>query len=431
MQKFSTSELPAEIIQALREKGIIKPSEIQSLAIPTLLEHNGDFVGRSATGTGKTIAFGAPLLTKVDATVGKIQAVVLVPTRELSEQVGEELAALAQHIPNLKVQAIYGGLPIKTQVHNLSNGVQVLVATPGRLVDLIERNVVRLSTLKILVFDEADEMILKGFHKDIDRILARTDRDYATWLFSATMPDAINSIIKKYLNKELLKVLLGKRTTTNAAIDHWAVELEAIEKLNVLLYYLNQFQGQKGIIFCRTKSGVQKLHRQLSKNKFSCGAVHGDLPQGLRNKVMDQYRQGHINILIATDVASRGIDVEDVSFVIQYHVPDTKDAYTHRSGRTARAGKKGVNVTFIFAEEREKLQDIERGLNINIAYLPVPSLEEQWINKALVWGQQIAKEKPLGSHISKTDINAFKATLKHLSKDELLEKLLAVYLKSL
>jgi len=429
MQDFLSNGITPAILKVLSEKGIIQPTAIQAEVIPMLLAHTGDVVGRSATGTGKTYAFGIPLLSRINTADGKIQAVVLVPTRELAVQVGKELSTLGRYIEGLKVQAIYGGIPLKTQIHELSNGVQVLVATPGRLMDLVRRKVVYLSTLKFMVFDEADEMLLKGFQTDIDQILATTNRNYASWLFSATLPNEINGIIKKYLTKTLKKVLIDKKITTNANIEHWAIELKAIDKLNTLLYYLSRFDKQKGIIFCRTKSGVQKLHKQLSINKFSCGAVHGDLPQGLRNKVMDQYRQGHINILIATDVAARGLDIEHVAFVIQYHVPDTAIAYTHRSGRTSRAGQSGVSLTFIFEEEREKLQSIEKELNLQIEYQPLPSIKDQLANKAILWARKIAKEKPLGDRLEEKDKKAFKKELLHLSKEELLEKLLATYLR--
>lgn len=429
MKNFSTSNLLPEIIKALQEKGIAQPTEIQAKAIPLLLEHNGDFVGRSATGTGKTYAFGAPLLSRIDVSEGKIQAIVLVPTRELCEQIGNELMALGTHIEGLKIKAIYGGVSLKTQVHDLSNGVQVLVATPGRLMDLVSRKVVYLSTLKFLILDEADEMLLRGFQTDIDNILATSNRTYSTWLFSATMPNEINSLIKKYLHKTLEKVVIDKEIKTNSGIQHWAVELEAIDKLNTLLYYLTRFGNKKGTIFCRTKSGVQKLYKQLSANKFSCGAVHGDLPQGLRNKIMDQYRNGHINILIATDVAARGLDVDDVAFVIQYHLPDTAIAYTHRSGRTARTGNSGTSLTFIFPEEKALLQSIEKELQLDMKYLTLPSYKDQSVNKAILWGRKIAKEKPLGDLLGESDKQAFKEELNHLSKEELLEKLLATYLR--
>ncbi len=431
MKSFSSSNLHTGIVKVLNEKGIIVPTEIQSKTIPILLEHNGDFIGRSATGTGKTFAFGAPLLSRINTNSGTVQAIVLVPTRELAEQVGNELIELSSEIEGLKVEAIYGGMSLKTQIHDLSNGVQVVVATPGRLTDLVKRKVVDLSTVKFVIFDEADQMLLQGFQNDIDQLLATANRTYNSWLFSATIPDEIHILAKKYLTKELKKVAIGETNKTNEGIEHWAVELVAEEKLNILLHFLTRFGDQKGIIFCRTKSGVQKLYKQLSANKFTSGAIHGDLPQGLRNKVLDQFREGHINILIATDVASRGLDVEDVSFVIQYHIPDTKDAYTHRSGRTSRAGKKGISLTFLFDDELERMNEIKNSLKIELKILPVPSIKDQLVNRAILWGRKVAKEKPLGDKLDEESKQDFKNQLMHLSKEELLEKLLANHLREI
>ncbi|UXX78367.1 DEAD/DEAH box helicase [Reichenbachiella carrageenanivorans] len=429
MDKFSSSNIQSDIKKALAEKAIEIPSEIQAKTIPVLLTHEGDFIGRSATGTGKTYAYGAPLLSRIDADSGKVQAVVLVPTRELCEQVGKELTFLSKYMPNLKTESIYGGVSLKTQIHDLSNGTHVIVATPGRLMDLVQRNVVHLETLKYVVFDEADEMLFKGFQTDIDKILATANRSYATWLFSATMPDKVNEIINKYLHKDLIKVMIGKAETPNKGIQHQLIELAAEQKLDALLQYLKKYSNEKCIIFCRTKSGVQKLYKQLSANKFSCGAIHGDLPQGLRNKVMDQFRAGSISTLIATDVASRGVDIDNVSVVFQYHMPDTKESYTHRSGRTSRAGKTGISLTFIFPEEREKWDAIKKDLDLTFKTLPVPSQKDQLVGKAMVWAGKIAKSKPVGDKLDAATRQEFKDQLKHLSKDELLEKLLATYLR--
>lgn len=427
MKDFASISIATPILQVLQEKNIVTPTEIQASTIPLLLEHEGDFAGRSATGTGKTYAFGIPLLSRIDTSNGKTQGIVLVPTRELCEQVGKELKELGKHMPDLKIESIYGGTSLKAQVNELSHGVQVIVATPGRLMDLLGRKVVDLSTVKFIVFDEADEMLLKGFQTDIDKILNATDRNYASWLFSATMPDDIHILIKKYLNKALKKVSIGDPKKTNTGIDHQVIEVMAEEKLNVLLHFLGRFGDQKIMIFCKTKSGVQKLYKQLSANKFSCGAIHGNVPQGIRNKVMEQYREGHIHILLATDIASRGIDVDDVAYVIQYHLPDAADIYTHRSGRTSRAGKNGTSITFIFPEEKERLLLLEKSLKQTFKHIPLPSSEDQLVNKAILWASKIAKEKP--SKIGSDSKQAFKNELEHLSKDELFEKLLANYLR--
>ncbi|BDD03825.1 DEAD/DEAH box helicase [Aureibacter tunicatorum] len=429
MKSFSSSQLNKKIVDNLHHKGITIPSKMQAQTIPLLLKHEGDFVGQSATGTGKTYAFGAPLLSLIDNSTGKTQGIVLVPTRELCEQVGNELSFLAEGIEGLKVNAIYGGMSLKSQAKEISNGTQVLVATPGRMVDLIERKVIDLSTVKYVVFDEADEMLLKGYQTDIDKILSTANRHYSTWLFSATMPVEIKGLIKKYLNKELIQVRAESEEKQNQMIEHRYMLVSPEEKSGALINSLSEWSDKKGIIFCRTKSGVQKLYKQLSAKKISCGAIHGDLPQGLRNKVMDQYREGNISILIATDVASRGVDIPDVSFVIQYHIPDTSEAYTHRSGRTSRIGNAGICLSFAFEEEKIKLLEIFDTLNIKAHQVEVPSAKDQLVSKAMIWAKKVSKEKPIGNKLDAITKNEFKNILSHLSKDELLEKLLATYLR--
>ena len=428
MENFTLLNINKDILKVLEEEDIKIPTEIQIQSIPVLLKHKGDFVGRAATGTGKTFAYGIPLISKIDINSGRTQAIVLVPTRELCEQVGNELSLLAKYSKGLKIKSIYGGVSLKSQIHDISNGIHIIVATPGRLMDLVERKVVHLEDLDTIVFDEADEMLLKGFQTDVDKILKSTNKSYSSWLFSATMPDEINGIIKKYLKNELVKVLVGESSRTNEGINHQVIEVIAEEKFSVLLHFLNKFEGQKGIIFCRTKSGASKLYKQLSANKFKCGAIHGDLPQGLRNKIMDQYKDGALPLLIATDVASRGVDVQNVAFVIQYHLPETTDAYTHRSGRTSRAGKTVISITFVFDEEKKKLKIIEDELNLDLKKLALPSEKNQLVNKAILWARKVARTKPLGIKLDEMSKQEFKDELIHLSNDELLEKLLSEYM---
>lgn len=429
MKSFSSSNIHPTVVKNLEEKNILVPTDIQKQAIPTLLEHKGDFVGKAATGTGKTIAFLAPLISKIDVEKGILQAVILVPTRELSEQIGNELANLTKGIETLKTKAIYGGVSVKSQIHDLSNGVQIVVATPGRLIDLIGRKVVNVSSLKYVIFDEADEMLLKGFKTDIDKILDRTDRKYASWLFSATMPGDINNIIRKYLHNDLKRIYIEDTESNKPKINHQYIEVEAEDKLNVLLHYLNSYGDKKGIVFCRTKSGVQKLYKQLSANKLSSGALHGDLPQGLRNKVVEQFKQHQINILLATDVAARGLDIDQVEYIIQYHIADTADSYTHRAGRTARKGNIGSTLTFVFPEEMEKMEKLEQKLNIQFNKVDSPSYKDQQINRAYLWAKKIAKEKSLSSAVTIEEKEIFNNQLNHLSKTELFEKMMAWYLR--
>ena len=430
MKTFTKTKVHEGIRKVLEEKGIKKTTEVQEKTIPLLLTHDGDFVCRSATGTGKTYAFGIPLLQRIKGDEKHIQALIIVPTRELCEQMGKEMQALSANIEDVHVAAIYGGISLKSQTKDLTPDTQVLIATPGRFMDLIERKLVDLSALQYCILDEADKMLLTGFKADIDKILTNVKSEYVTWLFSATMPEEVKEIISARLVKNLKQVEIGDADQTSAGISHEYLELVPEQKLNVLLHYLEKYSGNRSIVFCRTKSGVQKLFKQLSANKFKSGAIHGDLPQGLRNKIMDQFKAGSIDILLATDVASRGVDVNDVSHVIQYHIPDTRDSYLHRSGRTSRAGKTGTAITFVFEEEKKKLLEIQSELNFELTQIPLPSAQDQLINRAVLWARKVAKEKPVPAELMpQIHRDEFRAEIEHLSTEELSEKLMAVYLR--
>ena len=431
MSTFKDLGVHQNLVKMLTEMDIVTPTPVQEETIPYLLNTNNNFVGQAQTGTGKTAAFGLPLIQNANAKSDKIQGLILSPTRELVQQISKQLFKFTKYYGKVFSVPVFGGPNMDRQIGLLQKPTQIVVATPGRLMDLVNRKVIDLSALKFVVFDEADEMLLKGFSTDIDQILATSNRSYSSWLFSATMPSEVNTIIKKYLNKSLERILLGPKNATNEGITHQIVELTAEEKQNVLLHFLTRFGDQKGLIFCRTKSGVQKLYKQLSAAKFSSAALHGDLPQGLRNKVMEQFREGHINILIATDVAARGVDIDDIAFVIQYHLPDTKEAYTHRSGRTSRAGKTGTNITFVFPEEKEKLEELKAIMKVEFEHLPVPGIKDQLLNNAILWGRKIAAAKPVHDKLTDEEKQAFKNELNHMSKDEILEKLLANHLREI
>ena len=427
MKTFTKTKVHEGIRKVLEEKGIKKTTEVQEVTIPILLTHDGDFVCRSATGTGKTYAFGIPLLQRIKGDKKHIQALIIVPTRELCEQMGKEVQALSAYMEDVHVAAIYGGISLKSQTKDLTPDTQVLIATPGRLMDLIERKMVDLSALQYCILDEADKMLLTGFKADIDKILVNVKSEYVTWLFSATMSAEVQEIIETRLIKNRKQVEIGDANQTSEGISHEYLELIPEQKLNVLLHYLEKYSGNRSIVFCRTKSGVQKLYKQLSANKFKSGAIHGDLPQGLRNKVMDQFKAGSIDILLATDVASRGVDVDDISHVIQYHLPETRDSYLHRSGRTSRAGKTGTAITFVFEEEKKKLLEIQSELNFELTQIPLPSAQDQLINRAILWARKVAKEKPtLVQDVVQKEV---RAEIEHLSTEELSEKLMAVYLR--
>lgn len=424
-KQFSDLGLSAPLVKAITEMGIVTPTEIQTEIIPLALANTTDLVGIAKTGTGKTAAFGLPLLDKIDVTNSAVQAVILVPTRELGNQIFDNLVQFAKYKPAISIAVTCGGVPIKPQVERLSQPTHIVIATPGRLIDLIERNAINIKETPLLVLDEADEMV--SILKDsLDTIIAELPKKHQTYLFTATLPGTIKQLIQNYLNKNVVQVSASMEIMGNQGIDHKYIIVDPIEKLDVLMHFLNTKEGERGIIFCKTKAAVNKLAKNLAINKFSSGALHGSLSQGIRDRIMDQFRQGHINILIATDLAARGIDVAAISYVVNYHLPDTYEAYVHRSGRTARAGANGLSLTVLQAEEEAEIADFERELGLHFSKYQRPSTASIEENNALLWAKQIFKTKP--NHELEAEFKAkIKTIFHHLTKEELIEKLIANY----
>jgi len=423
---FSRLGLSAPILKALSELNIVEPTEIQQKTIPLFLSETHDIVGLAKTGTGKTVAFGLPLLQLVNAESSAVQAVILVPTRELGQQIFRNLESFSKYIPNISIASVCGGTPIKPQIERLKEGAQIVVATPGRLIDLIQRKAIDIKKAEYLVLDEADEMV-SILKESLDEIVAELPKKHRTLLFSATLPGTIKQLIQNYLNKNVVQISANMETVGNEGIDHEYIVVDPIEKLEVLMHFLNSRDGERGIIFCKTKAAVNKLAKNLAINKFSSGALHGSLTQGIRDRIMEQFREGHINILVATDLAARGIDVKEISYVINYHLPDTYENYVHRSGRTARAGAKGLSLTVLQQEEVFEIADFERELGIKFSEFKKPSAASLEENNMLLWAKQIFKTKPNHelSHDQKTRV---KTIFHHLTKDELIEKLMANYI---
>ena len=424
-KQFSDLGLSAPLVKAITEMGIVTPTEIQSEIIPLALANTTDLVGIAKTGTGKTAAFGLPLLDKIDVTNSTVQAVILVPTRELGNQIFDNLVQFAKYKPAISIAVTCGGVPIKPQVERLSQPTHIVIATPGRLIDLIERKAINIKETPLLVLDEADEMV--SILKDsLDTIIAELPKKHQTYLFTATLPGTIKQLIQNYLNKNVVQVSASMEIMGNQGIDHKYIIVDPIEKLDVLMHFLNTKEGERGIIFCKTKAAVNKLAKNLAINKFSSGALHGSLSQGIRDRIMDQFRQGHINILIATDLAARGIDVAAISYVVNYHLPDTYEAYVHRSGRTARAGANGLSLTVLQAEEEAEIADFERELGLQFSKYQRPSTASIEENNALLWAKQIFKTKP--NHELEAEFKTkIKTIFHHLTKEELIEKLIANY----
>jgi ATP-dependent RNA helicase DeaD len=422
-KQFSDLGIQESIIKALDNLKIVVPTEIQQKAIPLLLSTKTDIVGLAKTGTGKTAAFGLPLLQLINVNSNVIQSVILVPTRELGHQIYTNLEAFSQYLPKVSIAEICGGTPIKPQIERLTSPTHIVVATPGRLIDLIQRKAINLTETQFLVLDEADEMV-SILKEGLEEIIAELPKNRRTLLFSATMPGAIKQLIQNYLNKNVVQVSADMQTVGNQGIDHQYIVVDPIEKLNVLMHYLMTKEGERGIIFCKTKAAVNKLAKNLAINRFSSGALHGSLSQGIRDRIMEQFREGHINILVATDLAARGIDVAAISYIVNYHLPDVYEAYVHRSGRTARAGAKGFSLTVLQPEEEIEIVDFERELGIRFTKFQKPTGEDIEENNTILWAKQIFKTKP-NHEVSSEFKNKVKTIFHHLTKDELIEKLLA------
>ena len=420
---FSGLGLESFLIDALDVLDIKTPTSIQTKAIPVILNQKQDVVALAKTGTGKTAGFGLPLLQGIDTQNNSIQAIVLAPTRELGQQIFKNFTDFSSKKPEISIASIVGGIPIKPQIERLKKDTHVVIATPGRLIDLLQREAIDISETSLLVLDEADEMIAV-LKEGLDTIIASLPKKRRTLLFTATMPGSIKQMVQNYLSKHVVDIQADMETLGHQGIDHQYVVVKPIEKLEVLMHFLNTKEGQRGIIFCKTKAAVNKLAKKLAINKFSSGALHGSLTQGIRDRIMGQFREGHIDILIATDLAARGIDVKQISYVVQYHLPDTYDAYVHRSGRTARAGAKGLSLSVIQEEELADIPDLEQELSISFSKMQkvdALAIEE---NNTILWARKIFKAKP--NKAISTDLKtAVKTVFHHLTKDELIEKLMA------
>jgi ATP-dependent RNA helicase DeaD len=363
---FKELNISPDLIEGLAELNIITPSEIQAKAIPILKKYDCDFVGQAQTGTGKTAAFGLPILENIHTDNPKIQAVILSPTRELAQQIAKQLFKFTKYASKKTfVEAVYGGEKIDKQISSLQRPTHILVATPGRLIDLLNRKVIDLSAVKTVVLDEADEMLSMGFKPDMDEILSHTKNRENLWLFSATISDGIQEIIDTYMRDGVQSIKVHKNDVVNADIVHQYLVADIPQKLNSLIKFLKSQEEGRGIIFCKTKAAAQNLAQQLINKNISTDALHGDLGQRDREKVMRSFKNERIKILIATDVAARGIDVSDLSYIVQYQLPEQIEYYTHRSGRTGRAGKQGLSLTFILPHEGAKITNLEKQLNIS------------------------------------------------------------------
>jgi ATP-dependent RNA helicase DeaD len=375
MNAFEALGLNEQLVQSITDLGFETPTPIQEQAIPVLLSGTTDFVGLAQTGTGKTAAFGLPLLHLINKAERHPQALIVCPTRELCLQITNDLATYTTHTKGLFTEAVYGGASITMQIRNLKKGVHIVVATPGRLIDLIERKAIDLQKVKYVVLDEADEMLNMGFRDDIDFVLKNTINRESIWLFSATMPPEVRAISKNFMTNPK-EITVGKKNSGNVNIDHQYILVAAHHRYETLKRYIDFNPGMYGIIFTRTKADAQDIAEKLVKEGYEIEALHGDLTQQQRDKVMGRFRSKNLQLLIATDVAARGIDVDSITHVINYELPDDMEVYTHRSGRTARAGKSGICISICHSRETFKIRSLERMVNSKFNKMDAPSGKE-------------------------------------------------------
>ncbi len=372
MNAFEALGLNEQLVQSVTELGFETPTSIQEKAIPVLLSGTTDFIGLAQTGTGKTAAFGLPLLQLIDPSQRHPQALIVCPTRELCLQITNDIETFKKHSRNIYTEAVYGGASIMMQIRNLKKGVHIVVATPGRLIDLIERKAIDLQKVKYVVLDEADEMLNMGFRDDIDFVLKNTINRESTWLFSATMPPEVRAISKNYMENPK-EVTVGKKNSGNVNIDHQYFVVPAHQRYEALKRLIDFNPGMYAIIFTRTKADAQDISERLAKAGYEIEALHGDLSQQQRDKVMGRFRSKNLQLLIATDVAARGIDVDAITHVINYELPDDMEVYTHRSGRTGRAGKTGICLSICHSRESYKIKSLERMINAKFNKVDIPS----------------------------------------------------------
>ncbi|MEK9912547.1 MAG: DEAD/DEAH box helicase [Flavobacteriaceae bacterium] len=373
MQSFLNLGLDENLLKAVQQMGFETPSEIQSKAIPQLLEKETDLVALAQTGTGKTAAFGFPLLQKIDTKRKVVQGLIIAPTRELCLQITTELGKYAQFKKGTKIVAVYGGASVREQAESIKSGVQIVVATPGRLLDLIQRKMLRIDQIEYCVLDEADEMLNMGFYQDIKSILSYTPEDKLTWLFSATMPAEVAQIAKEFMHRPL-EITVGSKNEGATTVSHFVYTVSARNKYAALKRIVDSDPQLFAVIFCRTKRETQKIAEKLIEDGYNASALHGDLSQNQRDLVMAGFRKRQIQILVATDVAARGIDVDDITHVIHYQLPDEPETYNHRSGRTGRAGKTGHSLCLCTNSDRRKIEHFERKLKKKFEFAEVPSV---------------------------------------------------------
>jgi len=429
LNTFKQLGLSDQILEVLEEIGFETPTPIQEKAIPLLLGNDHtDFIGLAQTGTGKTAAFGLPLLDLIDEFEDHTQALIMAPTRELGQQIAQQLVEFSKNNHSLNVEVVYGGASIGAQIKALRKAVQIVVATPGRLLDLIRRGAIRLDQVEYVVLDEADEMLNMGFKEDIDAILEHTGSDNAIWLFSATMPPAIRRIVSRYMDSPL-EAVVNTKNISNEDITHQYVITKPSNRVHALRRFLDIYPEMRGVLFCRTKRETEQLADDLSQLGYNVAPLNGDMSQMQRDKVMRQFKTRSMQLLIATDVAARGIDVKDLSHVIHYSLPDNIEYYTHRSGRTGRAGNKGASLAFISPREVRKIGALEHRLKVRFEQVMVPTHRQMMDSRLNNWADRLVETEVMDRSV--VIISELEEKFADLTKEDLLARLVSGELKRL
>ncbi|MFN7118744.1 MAG: DEAD/DEAH box helicase [Saprospiraceae bacterium] len=424
MNSFESLGLSRGLVETIEAFGFKNPTPIQEQAIPVLLTGDRDFVGLAQTGTGKTAAFGLPLIELVNEKIKTTQALVLAPTRELCMQITEGLTTYCKGYKPLQIVAVYGGASISEQIRQVRKGAQIIVATPGRLIDLASRGAVELSVINYVVLDEADEMLNMGFKDDLDKILSFTPDEKQTWLFSATMPKMVRDIANNYMYNPH-EITVGEKNAGNANIEHQYAIVRDKDKYAALKRLLDFHSDIFGLVFCRTKMDTQEVADQLMRDGYNADALHGDMTQPMRDRVMNKFRNRELNVLVATDVAARGIDVNNITHVLHLNLPDDIEYYTHRSGRTARAGKQGISIALISSRDVKKISMIERMAKVKFEQIKVPNGPE-------ICQKQLMRivDKVHDVEVNDFELDTFMPkvyhALKDLTKEEIIKRFAAI-----
>ncbi|HKI77934.1 MAG TPA: DEAD/DEAH box helicase [Ignavibacteriaceae bacterium] len=421
---FEEIGVEKNILQAINELGFENPMPVQEEVIPILLERKGDIVALAQTGTGKTAAFGLPIIQNTERGNNQTQFLILSPTRELCLQIADDLSSFSKYTPGIKIAAVFGGASIERQIKMIKKGVHIISATPGRLIDLINRKIVNLKHINTLVLDEADEMLNMGFREELEEILKETPANKNTLLFSATMPKEVKVISKNFM-KNPVEITIGKMNSGAENIKHICYMVHAKDRYHALKRIVDAHPEIYGIVFCRTRKETQEVAEKLVKDGYDADSIHGDLSQQQRDSVMNKFRVKSLQLLIATDVAARGIDVDSLTHIINYNLPDEIEIYTHRSGRTGRAGREGTSIIIANMHEKSKLYQIEKLINKKFEFLPVPSGKDICKTQLMHLVDRMEKIE-----VDDTEINAFLPEilkkLEWLDREELIKKFVSV-----